>query len=371
MGTWGYIDFLIQIVNIKYNYQKLSHQNTLKVFYRFFLFQTKPIILNPLSNYSTMCQPKSKNGQQNQNPHNWEEEAIRQQQLYPDLSEFLNTFIASGNSNSAANTGETSHQEQSQHQSTLQNILTILTSNFLSQAPNSKGNDDVSTSSPYRDSNDYTSQPTSNECPPKEPSAHPENNPSSNMNDRSSAPSAPPQEPSRIDARQCGCQHSPKIENNFGFSTGCHSRRRPQGMPWNYHYQDFCNMNNGAYNVRNIWNNIRQSSIIHPHLSHLMSTFLFGCLKASAFLTFMVALFGFLCVVPHSLMAIGLAIAVIRSITRIPILPLVAGSAFITLLLYLDSQLLMLMCVYAIFKSVVMGKSLVNRQSWRRCCQME
>merc|ERR1712213_189158 len=103
-----YIDFLIQIVNIKYNNQKLSHLNTLKVFYRFFLFQTKPIILNPLSNNSTMCQPKSKNGQQNQNPHNWEEEAIRQQQLYPDLSEFLNTFIASGNSNSAANTGETS-----------------------------------------------------------------------------------------------------------------------------------------------------------------------------------------------------------------------------------------------------------------------
>ena len=90
-----------------------------------------------------------------------------------------------------------------------------------------------------------------------------------------------------------------------------------------------------------------------------------------AFLTFMVALFGFLCVVPHSLMAVGLAIAVIRSITRIPILPLVAGSAFITTLLYLDSQLLMLMCVYAIFKSVVMGKPLVNRQFWRRCCQME
>jgi len=318
-----------------------------------------------------MCQPKSGNGQQNQSPHNWEEEAIRQQQLYPDLSEFLNTFLASGNSNSEVNPGETSHQEQSQHSTTLQNILTILTSNFLSQASNNNSNQDIPRPSSNRDSDDNTSQSTSNECPIKESSSRPENNPASNMNDRSSAPSAPPQEPSREDTRQCGCQHSPGNENNYGFATGCHSRRQPQGMPRNYHYQGFYNMNNGTYNGSSNWNNIRQSSIINPQLSHLMSTFLFGCLKASAFLTSMVALFGFLCVVPHSLMAIGLAIAVIRSITRIPILPLVAGSAFITTLLYLDSQLLMLMCVYAIFKSVVMGKPLVNRKFWRRCCQME
>ena len=318
-----------------------------------------------------MCQPKSGNGQQNQSPHNWEEEAIRQQQLYPDLSEFLNTFIAANNSNTAANPGETSHQEQSQNPSTLQNILTILTSNFLSQAPNSNGRQDVPTSSSNRNSNDNTSQPASNESPPKESSPGPENTHNSDMKGRSSAPSAPPQEPSRDDARRCGCQHSPGNENNFGFSTGFNSRRRPQGMPWNYHYQDFYNMNNRTYNGRNNWNDIRQSSIINPQLSHLASTFLFGCLKASAFLTSMVALFGFLCVVPHSLMAIGLAISVIRSITRIPVLPLVAGSAFITSLLYLDSQLLMLMCVYAIFKSVVMGKPLVNRQFWRRYCQME
>ena len=316
-----------------------------------------------------MCQPKSGNGQQNQSPHNWEEEVIRQQQLYPDLSEFLNTLIASGSSNTAVNQEETSHQEQSRHQSTLQNILTILTSNFLTQAPNSNGSQDVPSSN--RDSNVNTSQSASNECPPKASSSSPDNNPDSNMNDRTSAPSAPPQEPSRDDSRQCGCHHSPGNGNNFGFATGCHSRRRPQGMPWDYHYQGFYNMNNGTYNGRNNWNNIRQSSIINPQLSHLASTFLFGCLRATAFLTFMVALFGFLCVVPHSLMAIGLSIAVIRSITRIPMLPLVAGSAFITTLLYLDSQLLMLMCVYAIFKSVVMGKPLVNRQFWRRCCQME
>lgn len=72
-----------------------------------------------------MCQPTRKNGQQNERPHDWQEEAIRQHQLYPDLSEFLSTFLASPNSYSAANAQETPQEEQNHRQSFLKCIFEI------------------------------------------------------------------------------------------------------------------------------------------------------------------------------------------------------------------------------------------------------
>jgi len=317
-----------------------------------------------------MCQPTSRNGQNNESPHDWQEEAIRQHQLYPDLSEFLSTFLASPNSNSAANAREAPQENQNDRQSALQNILNLLANNFLSASSNNQGEQENSGSTSNRDANLNNSQQTSNERSQKESNSRPENNPQPDFNSNRSAPSAPPQESSQDNSRNCGCPHSSGSENYSGFNTGCYSRRRPQGMPWSFQHQGWYNMNDGTYGTNN-WNRIPRSSVINPELSNLLSTFMFGCLKATGFLAFIVTLFGFLCVVPHTLMAIGLAIAVIRSITRIPILPLVAGTAFIATLLYMDSQLLMLMCVYAVFKSIVMGRPLVNRQFWRRCCQME
>ena len=317
-----------------------------------------------------MCQPTSKNGQQSERPRDWQEEAIRQHQLYPDLSEFLSTFIASPNSDSAANARETSQEEQNHRQSVLQNIFSLLASNFTPESAHNYATQENASSTSNSDTNADSSQPKSKECPHKESTSCPENNPEPNSNSHRSPPSAPPQESYQDDSRHSGCPYSSGNENHFGFNSGCNSRRRPQGMPWSFQHQGCYNMNDATCGTNN-WNRIPRRSVINPELSYLLSTFMFGCLKATAFLTCMVALFGFLCVVPHTLMAIGLAIAVIRSITRIPILPLIAGSAFIATLLYIDSQLLMLMCVYAIFKSVVMGRPLVNRQFWRRCCQME
>ena len=317
-----------------------------------------------------MCQPTSKNGQQNESPPDWQEEAIRQHQLYPDLSEFLNTFLASPNSDSVANARETPQEEQNHRQSVLQSIISLLANNLTSESThNHAAQENVSPTS-NRDTNVNSSQPKSKERPHKESTSCPENNSEPNANSPRSHPSAPPQESKQDDSRHSRCPYFSGNDYHYGLNSGCDSRRRPQGMPWNFQHQGCYNMNDERYGTNN-WNRIPRRSLINPELSYLLSTFMFGCFKATAFLTCMVALFGFLWVVPHTLMAIGLAIAVIRSITRIPIVPLIAGSAFIAILLYMDSQLLMLMCVYAIFKSVVMGRPLVNRQFWRRCCQME
>jgi len=316
-----------------------------------------------------MCQSKSGNGQQNESSHNWEEEAIRQNQLYPDLSEFLNAFLASANTNSAANASEAPQPEEDRRQSVLQNILAVLANNFSPESSNNHGSQEVPKSSSNPDPNMDNSQHQRKKD--DESNSRPENNSEPSLNRGRSAPSAPTQEPSHDNPHHFGCPHSSGEADMFGFNTAFGSRRRPQGMPWSYQHQRCYNMNDRMDHTRTNWNNRPHSSIINPELAYLFSTFLFGCMKASLFVAFLVTLFGALCLLPHTLMAIGLAIAVIRSITRIPILPLIAGSAFIATLLYIDSHFLMLLCGYAIFKSVVMGRPLVNRHFWRRCCQMD
>jgi len=275
----------------------------------------------------TMCHSTSPNGQGNGRSNSWEEEARRQNQLYPDLSELLDSMFSSQNPNA------TSQTDQDQRQSVLRNILSMFASNISPEHQNTSGN----------------------QQPP--PSAPPED-----TTERNEQHSGPHQSPPRSSP-------NPREENNPGFNR-YDSRMPPQGMPWNYQYQGYQNIPDGAFREWAYLNN-RSRYCTNPELSAFLSALLVRCVKTSAALAFLMVSFLFVWLMPHTLLAIGLAIAVIRSITRIPMLPLIAGCLFICGLLYLDSQFLMLLCVWTIFKCVVMGRPLMNREFWRRCFQMD
>jgi hypothetical protein len=264
-----------------------------------------------------MCHSSNRDNQQSRGTNNWEEEARAQNQLYPDLSEFFDSVFASANPTS------TSQAEQEQRQSTWRNIFNLFANNGISTPPNNSENQQNAPSAPPPDTTQEGTQNSTSYQAPQGSTAY-----------------------SRQENHQDFSQYRP--------------RNPPPGMPWNYQYQDYYNMQNGAYNDGVFFNN-------RPYFPPLLATFFVRCVQASAKLTGLILLLLFLFCVPQTMMAIGLAVAVIHSITRIPIFPLIGGSIFLCFLLYLDSQLLMLLSTWAIFKCIVMGKPLMNREYWRRC----
>jgi len=274
-----------------------------------------------------MCHSTPTNNQGSGQSNNWEEEARRQNQLYPDLSEFLDSLF------SPANPNVTSQTDQDQRQSVLRNILGMFASNISPEPQNNSGN----------------------QQPP--PSAPPSG--TAETSQQQSGPYQPPP----------GNASNSREENNPGFDR-YDSRRPPQGMPWNYQYQGYPNMHDGTFRDWGYFSN-RQRYSVNPELSAFLASLFCRCVKTSATLAFLMVSFLFVWMMPHTFLAIGLAIAVIRSITRIPMLPLIAGCLFVCGLLYLDTQFLMLLCIWAIFKCAILGRPIMNREYWRRCFQMD
>lgn len=237
-------------------------------------------------------------------------------QLYPDLSQFLDSVFSSENRNGA------SQEEQERRQSIWRDVLNSFMSNF-SQTP-------VNNSA--------------------ENQQHP--------------PSAPPPENTQESRQNSGTSHVPhgntphsRPDHNQNFNH--YGSSNPQsGMPWNYEYRHYYNMRDGAYHDGANFDN-------WPNFQPLLSAFFLRCAQASARITVLLTLALLFFCLPQTLLAIGLAVAVIHSITRIPVSILIAASAFLCFLLYLDSQLLMILCVWATFKCIVMGKPLMNREYWR------
>ena len=271
-----------------------------------------------------MCQTATGNSQQNGGTNNgWEEEARRQTQLYPDLSELLDAIFSSTGPNPAPQT------EAGQRQSVWKNIFDLFGSNV----------------SPAEQSNNSNNQQHSPSAPP------PDETHNNQQNLR-------PNQGSQGNTDQC------QQRNNSGFENQYHPRNPPHNMPWNRQCSGHCNMPNGMFYGREYFNN-------RPCFPPFLSAFLLTCVQSFAKMTGLLSMLLFLFCVPHTLLAIGLAIAVLHSITRIPVLQLVIGSLFLSILLYLDSQLLMILCFWAMFKTIVMGKPLVNREFWRRCFQID
>jgi len=274
-----------------------------------------------------MCQSTGSNEQGKGSSNTWEEEARRQNQLYPDLSEFLDSIFSSENPNTTWQT------DQDQRQSVIQNILSMISRSISTEQQNT----------------------SENQQPPA--SAPPSDAPESNQR-HSGQYSSPPG-----NASNAPHEHTPRFNR--------YDPRGPnQEMPWNCRHQGYQNMHDTNSRDWGYYYN-RPGQTLNPELSAFLSALFVRCVKSSAMLAFLMVSFLFLWMMPHTLLAIGLAIAVIRSITKIPILPLIAGCIFICGLLHLDAQFLMLLCIWSIFKSVVMGRPLMNREFWRRCFQMD
>ena len=104
-----------------------------------YIVKTLEIYRNKIMCHSTPTNPQG-SGQSN----TWEEEARRQNQLYPDLSELLDSLFSPTNPNA------TSQTDQDQRQSILRNILSMFATNISPEQHNNSGNQQPSVPTQFR-----------------------------------------------------------------------------------------------------------------------------------------------------------------------------------------------------------------------------
>ena len=299
-----------------------------------------------------MCNPTSENNSQTDRSSFWQEEAMRQNQLYPDLSRLLENIFPSENQRSDPK------NDPIHEQSVWENILAMFAGRMPPEnAPNPNNQGPVPTAPPP-ENNDQVNG--SGNQPPRADAATQREQQSSSV--PSSNTGHGNQQGSGYNQNQSWPWSYGQNENNCGCHQHC-NRRSSEGRQWSNQNRGYPNM---FHYIPNEWAFSRSRSCAPMFLSVFFARLFQASIKATA----MISLICFFLCVPHTLMAIGLAIAVIHSITRVPVFHLIAGSLFLSSLLYLNSQLLTILCLWATIKCVFMGRPLTNRRYWRHMFQM-